>query len=142
MAERLFQIGIKAVITNDEGKILLLAMGELGTPSERWDIPGGRMDDNETFEQTLARELDEEIDCEHDGTLEHVATVLTKHTVTVDEGEVGLVIVAYRTQLAPGSIITLKDYETGYEWCDMALAAERLHHKYQPEFIETLKKLK
>ena len=55
MTEQLFQIGIKAIIRNDENQILLLKN------KDYWDIPGGRMDQGEDIEAALLRELNEEI---------------------------------------------------------------------------------
>ena len=55
MTEQLFQIGIKAIIRNDENQILLLEN------KDYWDIPGGRMDQGEDIEAALLRELNEEI---------------------------------------------------------------------------------
>ena len=44
MAEALFQIGIKALIQNESGALLLRC-----NSSGRWDIPGGRMEPGETI---------------------------------------------------------------------------------------------
>ena len=59
MTEQLFQIGIKAIIRNDENQILLLKN------KDYWDIPGGRMDQGEDIEAALLRELNEEIGVNH-----------------------------------------------------------------------------
>ena len=59
MTEQLFQIGIKAIIRNDENQILLLKN------KDYWDIPGGRVDQGEDIETTLLRELNEEIGVNH-----------------------------------------------------------------------------
>ena len=59
MTEQLFQIGIKAIIRNDENQILLLKN------KDYWDIPGGRIDQCEDIETTLLRELNEEIGVNH-----------------------------------------------------------------------------
>ena len=59
MTEQLFQIGIKAIIRNDENQILLLKN------KDYWDIPGGRIDQGEDIETTLLRELNEEIGVNH-----------------------------------------------------------------------------
>ena len=59
MTEQLFQIGIKAIIRNDENQILLLKN------KDYWDIPGGRIDQGEDIETTLLRELNEEMGVNH-----------------------------------------------------------------------------
>ena len=50
MTEQLFQIGIKALIQNDEHQILLLKN------QDYWDIPGGRMDQGEDITAALLRD--------------------------------------------------------------------------------------
>lgn len=50
-----FFVGVKGFIRDERG-ILLIRHNE-----GHWDVPGGRMDGNETFEDTLAREIAEEI---------------------------------------------------------------------------------
>ena len=52
----LFRISIKALIYNDEGKILVVKEHGLN-----WGLPGGGMDFGETFAEALARELKEEV---------------------------------------------------------------------------------
>lgn len=55
MAEKLFNVGIKGVIIKDD-KVLILK-----NTKGFWEVPGGRIDGNETVEETLRRELDEEL---------------------------------------------------------------------------------
>lgn len=56
-----FGVSVKAVVINNEGKILICK-------SERgiWDLPGGRMNEGETIAETLSREVKEElgVECE------------------------------------------------------------------------------
>jgi 8-oxo-dGTP diphosphatase len=57
LAMKKFNVGIKALIVRDD-KILLVR--RVDTPPF-WDVPGGRIDDNEAIEETLDRELHEEL---------------------------------------------------------------------------------
>jgi len=50
-----FYVGVKGIIKEERGYLVLKAV------KGHWDIPGGRMDGDETFEQTLERELAEEL---------------------------------------------------------------------------------
>jgi 8-oxo-dGTP diphosphatase len=60
MAEQQFLIGVHGVI-EDRGKILVLkrAPSMIYKPGA-WDLPGGHLAANETFEECLAREVTEE----------------------------------------------------------------------------------
>lgn len=140
MAERLFQVGIKGLITNNSGQILLLqSVSRDG--EERWDLPGGRMDENETFEQTLERELIEEIGTSYTTEPVFVKSVLSKSTIQVGDNRVGLILNVYRVSIPKDIEIQLNDYETAYEWVEPIEASHRLTNKYPPEFNEVLTQL-
>lgn len=53
-----YRVSVKALITNDEGKILVVNERGLG-----WDLPGGGLDWGESAEDGLKRELLEELGC-------------------------------------------------------------------------------
>ncbi len=55
------QVGVKAVLRNPEGKILLLKRSaRYGVVEGSWDIPGGRIDPGTSLMENLAREVQEE----------------------------------------------------------------------------------
>ena len=54
MAEQLFQVGVKALVRDETGQILLVR--ETTHEQSYWDIPGGRMEPGEDLLQTLERE--------------------------------------------------------------------------------------
>lgn len=53
-----FYVGVKGVIVKD-GKVLLLQKNK--AEEDFWEVPGGRIDANESLDQTLIRELQEEV---------------------------------------------------------------------------------
>lgn len=55
-----FNVGIKGVIVKDN-KVLILRANAAKERRDIWEMPGGRINDNETIEQTLKRELKEEV---------------------------------------------------------------------------------
>lgn len=48
-------VSVAALVTNDEGKILMV-----NSPCRGWEYPGGLIESGETFEQALHREIWEE----------------------------------------------------------------------------------
>ena len=62
---RSFHIGVKALIVK-EGKVLVLKEKDIrGTGDEIYDLPGGRIEDEESPEETLGREIKEELGVEN-----------------------------------------------------------------------------
>jgi 8-oxo-dGTP diphosphatase len=59
----LFRLSSHAVITNDDGQVLLL---KANYADKHWGLPGGGLDPNETIHQALQRECLEELGCEVD----------------------------------------------------------------------------
>jgi len=67
MNEQKFHVGTKALILNDENKILILKANskELkGNCSAHWDLPGGRIKIGEIPEESLRKEVKEELGIE------------------------------------------------------------------------------
>ncbi|GAB4158953.1 MAG: (deoxy)nucleoside triphosphate pyrophosphohydrolase [Candidatus Dojkabacteria bacterium] len=58
--DKTFQIGQKALIINEEGKLLIIKRHKNNTVSLLWDLPGGRIDHGESLDKGLERELIEE----------------------------------------------------------------------------------
>lgn len=57
----ILQVGVKAVLRNGEGRILLLKRSAKYESAEgSWDIPGGRIDPGSALADNLAREVKEE----------------------------------------------------------------------------------
>jgi 8-oxo-dGTP diphosphatase len=56
----LFRLSSHAVITNEDGQVLLL---KANYGDKHWGLPGGGLDPNETIHQALQRECQEELGC-------------------------------------------------------------------------------
>ena len=61
MSVKPFALSVKVIIRDDEGRILLLkrSMSSKGNPG-KWELPGGKVDPGEGFEEALIREVAEE----------------------------------------------------------------------------------
>ncbi len=56
-----YSLSIKVIITDPEGRCLLLKRSESSKNNPgKWDLPGGKMDPGEQFEDTILREVVEE----------------------------------------------------------------------------------
>lgn len=62
MSDRTLQVGVKAVVQDADGRILMLQRKEPyhGEDFLRWDVPGGRIDVGEPILDALRREVKEE----------------------------------------------------------------------------------
>lgn len=55
---------VGAVMVNDEGKIFCAQRSKKMSLPELWEFPGGKIEDGETKQQALIREIKEELSCE------------------------------------------------------------------------------
>lgn len=133
MAEGLFQIGVKGLITNEQGNILLLQ-----NHKGYWDIPGGRIDEDETLVQTLVRELREEIGIELQSGIELFDTVISNITIPVNGAKYGLMLVIYKVDISESVKFLLGSEEAAFEWVSVETALDRLSNKYPVEFLHKL----
>ena len=143
--EKLFFIGIKALIQNDDGKILLLkadvANHRMNT-EEYWDIPGGRIEHGDSEADTLKKEVEEETGIKLSDNGEFVATVFSNHEIPLYEGGVaGLVLRIWKVPYTPDMTVQLSSEHTEYKWSEPIEAAQLLGHKYPSEFCDEIAKL-
>ncbi len=139
--EKLFQVGIKALITNGEGKILVLDSGEwhLKHQTRHWDIPGGRIQEGHSVLETLQREVEEETGIKKISNPEFFTAVVSNFKdVPIDGHMVGLLLMVYKVIIPENSKIVLSNEHSGYEWVDKKEAAKRLAYKYPLEFTTLL----
>jgi 8-oxo-dGTP pyrophosphatase MutT (NUDIX family) len=139
--EKLFQIGIKALVTDEQDRILLLFSGDwhLKNQTEHWDIPGGRIQEGSTPLETLQREVEEETGIKGISKTEFFTAVVSNFKdMPVGGRMVGLALMIYKVNIPPNSKIALSHEHSKYEWVDRKEAAKRLAYKYPPEFTDLL----
>ncbi len=92
MAMQKFYVGVKAVV-KDPIKGLLLIKHTSGF----WDMPGGRLDGNETLEEGLIREVAEELP---GSKLKSIGEQLGAYRVHVQwDGDISLVLIYYSVEM-------------------------------------------
>lgn len=139
MAHKLFHVGVKALMVNPEGKVLLCKTPPWKDLPAYWDLPGGRIEDNQTAEEALRRELEEETGLTDVGAVTFFSGFISKIEIPVSDAQsVGLALMVYALKLTEDKSIKLSDEHTDYEWVSLAEAAERLKVKYPQEFTDAL----
>lgn len=111
MAMTIFNVGIKGVIVHD-GKVLLVKGEKEGR--NFWDAPGGRIDDNETIQETLMRELNEELPGIQNVEIRELLSAFRVPGMPL--GDRGLVLLFYRVTAEFPDEITLSDEHDYFEW--------------------------
>jgi 8-oxo-dGTP diphosphatase len=105
-----FFVGVKGVIIRD-GKILLLRGS---SRPDFWDVPGGRIDEDETIEEALLRELSEELPSHRNP---RIGELLNAYRIPGSiKDDLGLVLLFYKVDVDFDSEITLSDEHTEYAW--------------------------
>lgn len=140
MSEQLFHVGIKAIAQNKRGEILLVGSRSQTEGTAHLDIPGGRMESNETLLQTLNRELREEIGLGYVGEPKQITATLSTIQIPDPQGARALLLVVYSVTLASDQIV-LGDEEETYAWLSASDAAKALRFKYDAAFCELVESL-
>jgi len=142
--EDTFHLGVKALIRNPAGQILLLKVNTeklTNTSRAYWDIPGGRIQRGSTIEDTLKREVAEEIGIEKINNIKPLSMVLSNIRIPIKPLDVGLVLAIYTCEIDTESKLQLSDEQTEAKWFDPLEAAQLLEVKYPPSFTRELQKL-
>lgn len=143
MIEEHFQIGIKALIRNKAGEILLVHLRGWKQYLPCWDLPGGRMNPKETFLETLKREMIEEIGVGYQGKPKQLAAIHSNITIGVGDRQLPLVLIVYEVKIADSKDIKLdpNSAEDDFGWFAPSEAADKLAQKFSAEFCEIIRKL-
>ncbi len=142
MAEDIFHLGIKALIVNAEGKLLLLRVDPKkligdGIPAY-WDIPGGRIQKDASPEDTLRREVEEETGITDLQSIQPFSMVLSNIRIPAGPSDFGLVLASYVCRVNEPADVRLSEEHTEYGWYTMEEAAELLSYKYPKVFTDQL----
>ncbi len=90
-----------AVIRNDEGKIFCCKRGPGRALDGFWEFPGGKVESNETHEETIVREIKEELKT----TIEPLKYIgVSNHEYTDLEKPFSITMYAYECKLIEGEL--------------------------------------
>lgn len=118
MAIQQFNVGVKAAIVQDD-KILIVKHAT----KDFWDVPGGRIDDNESMHDTLARELAEELPGSILNDIGEVICAYRVPNLVFDDGA-GLVLIVYRVNVELPDQLQLSDEHSEAKWATLDEAME------------------
>lgn len=128
----------KALLVNPFGKILLLRGVERNPEPNKpqyWDLPGGRLEDDETLFEGLAREIREEIGFEMDtrqARLFHTDIWNAHGADILNEPVIGLFYVALVSDIS----VRLSHEHDAFEWIDPRLPLPELMSEQKKQAIK------
>ena len=143
MTEDIFHLGVKALISNSAGQVLLLQVNPAqlkGKNGAYWDLPGGRVQRGQTVEETLKREVAEETGIASLGNVKHLGTVLANIRIPIGENAdrketVGLLLSVHTCAFLENTQdIQISDEHLDHQWYSPAQAADLLKTKYPQDF--------
>jgi 8-oxo-dGTP pyrophosphatase MutT (NUDIX family) len=134
-----FHLGVKALIRNREGKVLLLEK-ERRSKQTYWDLPGGRLQRGETALEALQREVEEEVGLKEINGAISLSMHLTNIRIPSRDADVGLIISVYTFDVFFEFTPELSDEHINFGWFDVFEAIGYLESQYPPELINDLEK--
>ncbi len=108
-----FFVGVKGVVIKDD-KVLLIKANKKIEGRDHWEVPGGRIDGDETIDEALRRELKEEVP-----NIKNIQKheILHAHRIDRDvEGDVSLVLVFFRVSADFEGEPELSEEHTDCKW--------------------------
>lgn len=146
-----FHLGIKALIQNTNGEILLLKVNPDKLIYRKdwngvayWDIPGGRIKKGSDITKTLKTEIFEETGIKQIKNIKPFSVVISNLRIPLKASNesVGLILSAYTCNISENSKIKLSEEHVETGWFPPEKAAELLKIKYPKEFTDAILKLK
>jgi 8-oxo-dGTP diphosphatase len=117
MPEKPFKLAVRAVITDKQGRCLLIRRSDVCKHFVgQWEWPGGKVDEGETFDVALLREVREETGLE-------VELLDVVGAIGIEMAEVRLAVLCIETKLLGGTL-RLSEEHDDHAWVPMAEVPE------------------
>lgn len=138
----LFYLGLKALIRNEKGAILLLRRSkEYSNTYNSWGFPGGRVQKEEKLETALRREIEEETGLTNLEIIAEFGFTMTPHRLKQGKDDFGVMLVIFECKTQKAQKLTLSDEHDQFAWFSPHEAADLLADKYSESLIKKLKSL-
>lgn len=119
-----YHVSLKAILKNKDGEVLVLKADSNGTFAGFYDLPGGRIDEDEfavPLPEILKREIIEEIG-EAEISINEIPVGVGRHCIKKEHTESGkdthVFYVLYEVQLETGNVNISNEHEA-FEWIDL-----------------------
>jgi len=132
----LFYLGLKIILRNNKHEILILKMQKHG--QSFWELPGGRMQFNETPEQGLRRELTEEANINSIENIQYLGVHFSEYRVPTKFDISAGLIFSFYSGTTQQSHVTLSADHSDYAWVTPTQALEILGNPYGPKLADYL----
>lgn len=129
------EIKVSGIIVECRGKILLLKRQLNDSQSGKWCLPGGSVEENETYEDAAKRELKEETGLEVND-LEEIGF----HNY--DEPKLYINYMVFRVSFRDRPVIVLSDEHSEYLWVSYDAALHMDNLIFKESFDKLILKLK
>lgn len=144
--EDLFHLGVKALIKNKQGEFLLLKNNPNKPPrfsnTKHWDLPGGRIKDGANLEETLKREVEEEIGIKDIKIVKFLDASISNLKINLTKKPLRLVLFTYLCSIKdPLSVKLTDDEHTEFKWFNSKEAAKLLKIKFSDSLTRQVAKL-
>lgn len=119
-----YHVSLKAILKNKDGKSLILKADGNGTFAGFYDLPGGRIDEDEfavALPEILKREIIEELG-EVEISISEIPVGVGRHCIKKEHAnsdkDIHVFYVFYEVELKTGNV-SISDEHEGFEWVDL-----------------------
>lgn len=140
MREDSFHLGVKAIMRNKEGKVLLLEKESRSKKQTFWDLPGGRINRGETVLEALQRELEEEVALQELPPVTYVGMHLTQVRIPQEDSDVGLILSLYVVDSLLDFTPLLSAEHSNFAWFNQTEVVAYLLSRYPAELVSNIEK--
>ena len=139
MGSKISYIGVKALIVNAEGKVLITQEPMHFVGGGKWELPGGKLNEGEeatSLEEVLAREIHEELGDQFSVSVDRVIDVM-RRPWNKPGAKADMVFLAVFLCTYKGGEIVLSEENNGYAW---VTESELSNYEFIPGYLPVLEK--